>query len=302
MFWLCKTGLLVDKLNNNKKITIITVCFNSENYIENCICSVLSQNYNNIEYIVIDGNSKDRTLQIINRYESKIDLILSKSDLGMYDAMNKGILRASGDYIAFLNSDDFYTSEFIISKKMNFILKNNLDLTYSNVLFSKKKDINFIVRKYNSFFFHPFLLRFGIMPAHPSTIIKKDLFLNLGLFNLDYFIASDFDLILKIFKNKKIKFRYMNINSVLMRIGGKSNKNFLQILKLNNEILNSLKKNSVKSSIFLLLLKFPFKIFEYHYFFISLFNFFIDSRKDLYTETIKRFKNKVNNNNFTKSL
>ena len=289
-------------MDNQKKITIITVSLNSEQFIEDCICSVLSQDYNNLEYIIIDGKSSDKTLNIIKKYENKIDFLISEKDTGIYDAMNKGINKASGDYIGFLNSDDFYTSDSIISKKMNSIKSNNFDLVYSNVLFSKQNNVNFIIRKYNSFLFHPFFLKFGIMPSHPSSIMKKKLIKECGLFDTNYKIASDFDLFVKIFKNKTIKYKYLNINSVLMRVGGKSNKNFYQIFKLNSEILNSLNKNLILSNILFLFLKIPFKVLEHYYFFISLANFLFDNKKDLYKDRLRKFKKIAKMNNFKNSL
>ena len=187
----------------NLKVSIVTVCFNSESHIRKTIQSVLTQTYKNIEYIIIDGDSKDQTKSIISHYKSKISILISEPDKGVYDALNKGISLATGDIICILHSDDiFYSSSTIASVVCKFNTQN-INLLYGNVLYTKK-DLKLIkLRFWKSSPFSSNKLNFGWMPPHPSIFIKRSLITHLNKYSLSYRISSDYDWIIRIFTNTK---------------------------------------------------------------------------------------------------
>lgn len=226
------------------KISIITVCFNSEKTIEDTIKSVLNQTYDNFEYLIIDGLSKDNTLNIINKYtnDSRIKLI-SEKDKGLYDAMNKGIKNASGDIIATINSDDvLYDNNVFQTVIDNY--DNNTDILYADILYCDdnldKTIRNYISGDNNSDYW---------CPAHPSMYVRKEVFDELGLYNINYKISADYDFMVRCNKNKK-NFKYIHQYFVKMRYGGASNglkgylNNFKEsytVLKTNNVSLPFIK-------------------------------------------------------------
>jgi len=245
------------------KVSIITVCFNSDKYLRDTIKSVLSQDYQDIEYIIVDGASKDNTLNIIKEYEPLFNgrmTWISESDKGLYDAMNKGIKMATGDIIGTLNSDDFFTSDNIISQVAETFNKDeNLEIVYGDIHFVNPENLNKSVRYYSSSVFKPSLLRLGFMPAHPSMYIKRDCFNNYGYYSLDYKIAADFDLVVRHIHTHQAKCRYLKLDFVTMRTGGESANRML----LNKETIKVCAGNGIKTNMFLLSLKYLYKIFEY---------------------------------------
>lgn len=181
-----------------RKISIITACFNSELTIERTVKSVIQQNYPNIEYIIIDGASTDQTLKIIQKYKKYISKIVSEPDQGVYDAFNKGISYASGEVIYFLNSDDYLFTNSIIKDVLKYFYEDvNLKFFYANVLvkdeFANIENING-----KSFCLNDF--KKGQMLPHPSVFVKKEVFEEIGLFNMKYKIASDLDFVIRCFK------------------------------------------------------------------------------------------------------
>ena len=243
----------------NYKISVITVCYNSEKTIENTIHSVIHQDYNNFEYIIIDGKSTDNTLDIVNQYKDKIDIIISEKDLGLYDAINKGIQIASGDIIGIINSDDLFNGHNVLSKiNESFNINDENEIVYSDVIFfdvNKKKT----VRYYSSKFFKTFLFRFGFQPAHPTFYAKKHLFDKLGNYDIKYRIAADFDLMLRFLYIHKIKYLYIKDVWVKMLIGGVSTSGIKSVIKINREILDSCKKNNIYTNYLIIYSKYLFK-------------------------------------------
>ena len=229
----------------DKKISIITVCYNSGKTIESCIKSVINQTYKNIEYIIIDGNSLDNTTQIINSYSNKISKIIIEDDYGIYDAMNKGIKLSSGNVIGILNSDDFYPNNSIIETIMKQITNHSLDGCYGDLCYVDEHNINRIIRKWKSSEYVNGLFSKGWVPPHPTVFLKKKIYDTHGYFNLKYSIASDFDMLVKLFQIKNIRIKYFPNVTVHMRNGGKSNSSFSNIIKQNKEILSILKKYKI---------------------------------------------------------
>lgn len=229
------------------KISIITVVYNNEKTIKEAIESVLNQYYSNIEYIIIDGNSSDTTVNIINEYKDKLGYFISEKDNGIYDAMNKGIKAATGDVIGILNSDDLYQDTNVIETVMNQFNKNpSIDIVYGDLVYVKNDNVNKVVRNWKS---NPYYNRFfenGNVPPHPSLFVKKSVYEKAGHFNLDFKLAADYEFMLRIFKKHNFNSKYINRVIVKMRLGGATNQSFSNIKKQNIEILKAWKHNHLK--------------------------------------------------------
>ncbi len=245
------------------KITVITVAYNSDNTIKDTIESVLAQTYRDIEYIIIDGDSKDNTMDIVRSYADKIAKIVSEPDLGIYDAMNKGIDIATGDVIGFLNSDDFFTSSDILETVARTFNENNIDALYGDVHFVRPVDLNKSIRYYSSALFNPNFFRFGFMPAHPSFYVKKKCYDIYGVYSLDYKIASDFDLLIRFLKKNHLKCKYVKKDFVTMRVGGISTKNVKSRVILNKENILACKRNGIYTNVIFVSFKYLIKFFEF---------------------------------------
>lgn len=204
------------------KVSIITSCYNREATIAQAIESVLSQNYNNIEYIIVDGASKDNTLNIINKYKDKISIIISEPDNGMYEGINKGIRAATGDIIGLLHSDDFLYSTDIISKIVKEFKDTNADFIYGDGLFVDSLNTDKIVRNWIGGSYSKWKVKHGWLPLHPTCYIKRSKMLELGLYNENYKIAADSDLLFRYLYNSNLKVKYIKEYIVKMRMGGLS--------------------------------------------------------------------------------
>jgi glycosyltransferase involved in cell wall biosynthesis len=230
------------------KISIITVCFNSEKYIRTAIESVLGQDYPNIEYIIIDGKSTDKTLEIINEYRDKIQCIISEPDKGIYDAMNKGLKLATGDVLATLNSDDIYTSSNVISLIVDTFKKNECDIVFGDLYYVKPENTDIIVRKWVAKPYFPDSFKKGWHPPHPTFFVKNEIFLKYGYFDLSLKLAADFELMLRFLEKYRIMSIYICKTLVKMRLGGASNKSIRNIIKQNMECYKAFKYNNIKMS------------------------------------------------------
>ncbi|MDH5548096.1 MAG: glycosyltransferase [Gammaproteobacteria bacterium] len=227
------------------KISVITAVYNNEKNIESCIRSVLSQDYENIEYIVIDGNSSDSTLAKIRNWSSKIDSIISEPDSGIYDALNKGIKASTGDIIAFLHSDDIYENNLVLSKVANAFLQNNSDSVYGDLVYISNNNSSRVLRKWKSGSYSKRKLLFGWMPPHPSLFIKRSVYEKYGVFNTSLQIAADYDIILRFFGKHSITSTYIDRTLVKMRVGGISNRSLKSIIQKTKEDLKAIKRNNV---------------------------------------------------------
>lgn len=245
------------------KISIVTVCYNSEDYIRCAIESVLSQSYNHIEYIVVDGASNDRTLSIINEYSDHISCVVSESDNGIYDAMNKGIRLATGDYIGILNSDDFYNNSNVISTIVSHIESScSPDVILGGVDFVKSNQLNHVVREYKTDRFKSWMLRVGIMPPHPGAFISRAAYNIVGEYRLDFKIASDFEWFVRALLVKKLKYKIAPLNIVRMRLGGVSTSGLSSFVTITNEISIALKLNGYFSNKIMINARILSKIFQ----------------------------------------
>ena len=231
------------------KISIITATFNSGATIRDTIESVLRQSYKEIEYLIIDGASKDNTIEIIKEMEPRFEgrlRCISESDRGIYDAMNKGIMMATGEIVGILNSDDFFTSDDVIAQVAEaFEASEIIDAVYGDIHFVKDENLNKCTRYFSSRYFKPWMLRFGFMPAHPSFYCKKNIFDKYGLYNLQYRTSSDFEMMVRLLWKYKIKTKYINTDFVTMRSGGESTAGLASKKKVNNDSSRSLKAHGI---------------------------------------------------------
>lgn len=240
---------------NKPKFSIITVCFNSEKTIEDTMLSVISQTYSNIEFIVIDGKSTDGTLAIINKYKNQITTFISENDNGFYDAINKGIELANGEYIAILNSDDFYVNTTIIEDVVNIFIKNNVDAVYGDLQYVDKLNTNIITRNWVSQNYTDGMFCKGWMPPHPAFFVKKCCYDRFGKFNLQLKSAADYELMLRFIHVNKIEVAYLPKVLVKMRVGGMSNSSIWNRIKANREDKLAWKINGVKPHFLTFILK-----------------------------------------------
>ena len=219
------------------KISVITVCFNSENTIERTIESVLAQKYKNFEYIIVDGGSSDGTINIINRYKDFLKAIVSEKDEGIYDAINKGIKIAEGDIISIIHSDDaFFNINVFDNVVSNFQNNLNLDCLIGTTIINKYNSKK-IHRKYNPKIFRNWMLYFGFSPPHPSTFIKKNIYDKHGMYKTNYEIAGDFEFYLRVILKNKISYKTLVEKYIIMKTGGKSSKSIKSNIISTKEIL-----------------------------------------------------------------
>jgi glycosyltransferase len=238
------------------KISIITASYDSDKTLEKSVQSVFAQTYINVEYIIIDGNSKDSTINIIKKYETKITKWISEPDKGIYDALNKGLQLATGDVIGFVHSDDLLANNQIISKIANQFEKGNIDGLYGDLQYVDKNNINKVKRNWKSCNFKSSLLKKGWMPAHPTLFLKKKVYIKHGNFNLIYKIAADYDFMLRVFKDNTLNFVYLPEIITKMRVGGASNKNLKNIIQKTKEDYQAITSNKTGNLVTLFLKNF----------------------------------------------
>ena len=244
------------------KLSIITACLNSEKTIIHTLNSVLSQNYKNIEHVIVDGGSTDKTLKILQKYNHPNKKILrTKSEL--YEAMNIGIKNSTGKYICNLNSDDIFNSDSTISKIMNIIKKNkHIDIFLGDVLYFDNNNFSNITRYYSSKNFKVSSLKYGMMPAHPATFVRKNIFYKYGFYNENFKIAADFNFFYKTLYLNRVKYLYSNQIITRMRTGGISGKNLKSYFISSYEIARSF-NSLVTLNILKTFLRIPEKIFQF---------------------------------------
>ena len=222
------------------KFSIITVVKNRVSTIENAIKSILQQDYKNYEIIIVDGCSSDGTLEILNKYKKKIKTLISEKDVGVYHAMNKGLKHTTGDVICFLNSDDFFAKNNILSSLNDVFQKNNCDIVYGEIVYITNYIPPKIVRYWKNNFVSKKSFLLGHHPPHPAFFAKKKLYDEFGNFNVSLPIIADFDLMLRFFNNCNDTF-YLRKICVIMRLGGVSNKSLSSVFLQNKKLLKLLK-------------------------------------------------------------
>jgi len=227
------------------KISIITAVYNNREHLQNCFESVFSQTYSDIEYIVVDGGSTDGTIDVIKKYSSKITTWISEPDRGIYDALNKGILMATGDVIGFLHSDDLLNSSETIAHIANSFEVTKADAAYGDLVYISKENPDKIIRYWKSSNFTPPLLRKGWMPPHPTLFVKSSWYKSKKGFRTDFRISADYDLILRLFSDRNFKTCYLSEVITRMRLGGASNRSVKNIYLKSKEDYIALKESKV---------------------------------------------------------
>jgi glycosyltransferase involved in cell wall biosynthesis len=248
------------------KLSIITATYNSERTLRDTMESILSQTFQDFEYIIVDGASKDATLDIIREYEPRFQgkmRYLSEPDKGIYDAMNKGFAMATGDVIGILNSDDFFTSEDVLQAVVDGFAGEYVDAVYADIHFVGTDDLTKCVRYYSSGVFRPWMMRFGMIPAHPSFYCRKAVYDQYGSFDTTYRIAADFEILLRLIFIHRIRTRYVKKDFVTMRLGGASTTGYGSWSLIMKEHLQIMKRHGVVTNRFLLSLRYIYKLFEF---------------------------------------
>ena len=215
------------------KISIITICYNNEKDIRSTIESVISQTYSNIEYIIIDGASKDKTLDIANEYQENISKIISEPDKGLYDAINKGIKAATGDIVGLIHAGDCLHDNNVIEKIVNNFQTNNIDISYGNSKIVNDK--NRPVRINISPEFKRSLVKKGWMPSHQSIYVRRELFDKYGYYNLDLHPSSDYEWFLRYFYFNTPRIKRLNEFIIRFSMGGISTKSYTSRLKTESK-------------------------------------------------------------------
>ena len=247
------------------RISVITATYNSGRTIGDTLESVLRQTYKDVELIVVDGASRDDTMDVVRRYEPRFGGRLhwtSEPDRGIYDAMNKGIARATGDVIGILNSDDFYTSDTVLERVAEAMAGGDVDAVYGDIHYVRDGDLHKCVRYYSSRPFRRGLMRLGFMPAHPSFYCRREVYERCGTFDTTYRVAADFENLLRLIYVNRIKTRYLPVDFVTMRTGGASTSGLSSHRQIMRDHLRALRSNGVWSCTPLLGLRYIYKIWE----------------------------------------
>lgn len=227
------------------KVSIITSVYNNKETIADAIESVLSQTYSDIEYIVVDGASKDGTVDVINQYSDKISTFVSEPDKGIYDGLNKGIALSTGDVIGFLHSDDFYADENVVARIAETFKAEGVDSIYGDLVYVSKDNTSKVLRYWKSGAFRLKKLEKGWMPPHPTFYVKRKIYEQFGGFDTSFKISADYDSILRFLGREGITTCYIPEVLVKMRVGGESNRSLENIVRKTKEDLRAIRNNNV---------------------------------------------------------
>lgn len=230
------------------KITLITATYNSEKNINDCLQSVAKQSYKNIEHIIIDGGSTDKTIKIVKSYPS-VSKYISEPDKGIYDALNKGIQLASGEIVGFLHSDDMLGDENIIADIVKIFKENSkVDGVFGDLVFVSAEDTNKIVRYWKSKPFNRKNVKYAWMPPHPTLFLRKEVYEKHSLFDISFKCAGDYDFMLRVMQDKKMNLEYLPHVITRMRVGGASTGSVKGIRIKMQEDIRALRNNGFKFS------------------------------------------------------
>ena len=232
------------------KVSIITVAYNSAKTIEETIQSVTSQTYQNIEYIIIDGASTDRTIHIINQYSDQISKLVSEKDEGIYDAINKGLKLATGEIIGILNSDDTYAHSRVIENVVRRFEEEGVDSVYGDLKYVSRVDRNKTIRYWKSGVYNRKKFVYGWMPPHPTFFVKREIYEQFGIFDTNLKSAADYELMLRFLYKHKVSAAYNEEVMVYMKTGGQSNASLINHLLGNHEDRKAWGKNGLRSYFF----------------------------------------------------
>ncbi|MFX4296141.1 glycosyltransferase family 2 protein [Pseudosulfitobacter pseudonitzschiae] len=227
------------------KISIVTAVYNRESTIAQAITSVQSQNYDKVEHILQDGGSSDGSLEIINKLSYPNTHVVSAPDTGIYDAINKGISRATGDVIGLMHSDDYFASDAVLEKVATALQQSDIDGVYGDLDYVSAADTSRVIRRWTSGDVTQSKLRRGWMPPHPTLYLRRSVFERFGDYDTSYTISADYDAMLRWLWTHQIKLAYIPEVLVKMRVGGESNRSVGRILRKSREDYRALRKNGV---------------------------------------------------------
>jgi glycosyltransferase len=245
------------------KVTLITVTLNSEKYLEESILSVINQDYKDIEHIIIDGESTDGTLAIVEKYKDHIAACVSEKDYSMYDAINKGMRMATGDIVGTLNSDDILAAKDVISKIVATFESEEVDAVYGDLLYVDQDDTTKVLRKWRGGEFNSNKFRYGWMPAHPTFYFRRNLLDTCGYYETHFFSAADYEFMTRYLYYYKVKAAHVDKLIVKMRSGGMSNGSIARRLRANRRDYLAMKKNRVPFPLVVSFLKPMIKLHQY---------------------------------------
>jgi glycosyltransferase involved in cell wall biosynthesis len=245
------------------KVSIVTVVKNGAETIEETVRSVVGQTYKNVEYLIIDGGSSDRTVEIIKRYEDRVAYWISEPDKGIYDAMNKGIKASTGEVLGILNADDIYADASGIETVVATMAENNTESCYADLAYVDRKNVHKIVRYWKGGQFYKERFKRGWMPPHPTFFVKRGLYQKYGAFNTKFAIAADYELMLRFLYRYGISTTYIPKLLIKMRTKGKSHPGFVNTAKAMRENYKAWKINGLRPNPMILALKPVSKVWQY---------------------------------------
>lgn len=247
------------------KISVITATWNSAATVRHTMESVLAQTHSDIEHIIVDGGSRDATMDIVRelepRYGGRLRYV-SERDRGIYDAMNKSLRMATGDVVGILNSDDFYSSPGVLERVARALDEEDIDAVYGDIHYVSCADIDRCVRYYSGAYFHRWMMLLGYQPAHPSFYCRREMYERFGGFDLQLRIASDFDNMLRLIYRHRIRLRYLPMDFVTMREGGASTSGLKSHWHILLDHYRSYTKNRLPAGWLLDPLRYPLKLVE----------------------------------------
>ena len=240
------------------KISIITAVYNNVRTIRDCIKSVASQTYPDIEHIVIDGGSNDGTVDAIKKNETKIAQFMSEPDRGIYNALNKGINQATGEIIGFLHGDDFYATNKVIETVVSQMTSHEVESCYGDLVYVSKNDSSKVIRYWQSCPYHTGLFQRGWMPPHPTFFVKKKIYEEHGVFDHNFRISGDYEIMLRFLERYRVSTIYIPEVLVKMRMDGMSNRNLRNLLIKTSEDYHAWTVNSLHRRFYTI----PWKILQ----------------------------------------
>ena len=230
------------------KITVITVCRNAVDTIRDCVASVAAQTHDDVEHWVIDGASTDGTRELLESVQSEFGFqFLSESDGGLYDAMNKGIARATGDVIGFLNADDWYASATVLAEVAAALADPEVSACYADLTYVSREEPTRVIRQWTAGGFQPGAFSCGWMPPHPTFYAKREVYERFGGFDTRYRFGADWELLFRLFEVEKIPVAYVPHQWVTMRLGGETNRSLRNILTNHGECLHAFRKHGYRA-------------------------------------------------------
>ena len=227
------------------KISIVTAVFNRADTIADAIASLQSQSHQDIEHVIQDGGSTDGTLDVIRGFDAASTALVSEQDAGIYDAINKGITRASGDVIGLMHSDDFFSHDLVLERIAQAFSDPTVDGVYGDLDYVSASDTRKVIRHWRSGPYLRDLLKHGWMPPHPTLFLRREVFEQWGLYDTSFQIAADYDAMLRYLWRGDIRLAYLPEVLVKMRVGGESNRSLGRILRKSREDYRAIRRNRV---------------------------------------------------------